>query len=234
MKEFNRNNKSFSLFHALVLVLVIGLSGCTGWDDFREYTEDGEIIYPGKVIKMETFSGDNRVKIMGKLGPDARVKTLRIFWNDYADSLELEATNEMRTTGFEQFIEVSEGLRTFIIHTYDEVENRSLAVSEIGISYGTNYRAKIKNKAVSSIYKTDSSTFVIWKPIDLSTGAKYTTVYYEVDGVQKVVDKAASSDSTELKGLIKTTPIEFETVYLPSSNCIDYFYTDKTAYTVTR
>lgn len=234
MKDFNRNNKSFSLFHSLVFILVVGLSACTGWDDFREYTNDGEIIYPGKLVEMETFSGENRVKISGKLGPDTRVTKFRIFWNEYADSLEITATADMKSAGFEQIIDVEEGLRTFVVHTYDEFENRSLAVSEIGVSYGDRYRSKIRNKTVSGIFKTDTSTYIIWKPIDLSTGAQYTKVYYEVDGVQKEVQKSAGSDSTELKGLIKTTPIEFETVYLPSLDCIDLFYTDKSAYTVTR
>lgn len=223
----------YSIFSGAVLVLLMaGSSSCTEWNEFKKYTEDGEIVYPGKITSLKVFSGEDRVKIMGTLGSDPRVTKLRIFWDDYADSVEIEATNEVKASGFEQIVEATEGLRTYVVHTYDEFNNESLPVSELGVSYGEIYRSKIRNKEVSSIHHTDSSTLVIWKPIDLSTGAQYISLDYTAGGVALTQETAASMDTTELIGLEVPTTINYHTVYLPSPESIDLFYTDTVEYSI--
>lgn len=225
--------KTGKSYNALVLMLLMMVSfSCDQWDDFRKYSAGGEIVYPGKITSLDINSGENRVQLTGTLGPDPRVSTLRIFWNDFTDSLVLQASEEIRAAGFDQIVEVSEGLRTFVVYTYDDDGNRSLPVSELGIAFGEAYRAKVQNRTVSSIHPTDSSTMIIWRPIDTSTGAHHVEVDYSVDGNALTAATQASKDTTELVGLIGGGEISFYTVYLPSAECIDLFYSDTIRYTI--
>jgi hypothetical protein len=221
MKKFIYSN-SFTLS---LITLLVGLTfSCSSWDDYKKYSEGGEIVYPGKVQAVEILSGEERVQVMGSLGPDPRVVSIRVFWNDYTDSLEIVATDEVKASGFDQLVTVEEGLRTFVFHTYDESGNRSLAVNKIGVSYGDRYRAKVHNRVFSSMFETDSSTLVIWRPIDTSTGAQYVDVSYTVDGNELNIQTPVTIDTTELIGLTSSDMIYFRTIYLPSEDCIDLFY----------
>ncbi len=218
----------------VVLTLVLFTAACTGWDEYRDYTESGEIVYPGKVQSLEIFSGHNRVRLIGTLGPDTRVTEMRIFWNDFKDSLVVAVTDEIKSSGFDEIVSVDEGLQTYTLHTYDENGNKSLPAQEIGVAYGDRYQLLVSNKEVESSFNTDSSTLIIWKPIDTSTGAQYVSIDYEVEDVAMNQQAPASEDTTELKGLIVTDSIFFHTVYLPREGCIDLFYSDTTKYDVVR
>ncbi|WP_258104241.1 DUF4998 domain-containing protein [Marinoscillum sp. MHG1-6] len=226
-----------ALIRSSVLVLIIILMGSCNeheWDDFRKYSEGGEITYPGKFTSLDIFPGENRLKFMATLSPDARVSKFRIFWNDYADSLEYAVTSEMRTNGFVDTIAMEESLRSFVIHTYDDEGNISIPVTEIGVSYGDKYRATMKKKEVSSITATDSSTILYWKPFDTSTGAELTLLEYDSSGFTASFEAPANADSTELIGLTTSSTVKFLTEYLPSDDCIDKFFTDTTSYEVVR
>lgn len=218
----------------IFMVALLALFSCTEWDGFKRYTESGEIVYPGKIESVEIFSGENRVKITGELSPDPKVSKYRIFWNDFKDSAEFDASHIAKPASFEHIIEVEEGVKTFVFHTYDELGNRSIAVSKIGASYGANYRKKMTNRIISSLFITDTSTVVIWEPIDLSTGAKYTTVEFESYGTMTVFEAPVTQDSTHLKGLIQSGTIRYATVYKPEDDSIDLFLTDYDEHDVVR
>jgi hypothetical protein len=235
MKTVNKTNKiSALLSKSVIVILTVILASCTGWDEYKEYTKDGEIVYPGKVQALEINSGHYRVQVVGALGPDNRVTEVRIFWNDYKDSLVVAVDDQIMASGFDEFISVEEGLQTYTLHTYDEFGNISLPTQEIGISFGDRYQEQVKNKVVSSIFTSDTSTFIVWRPIDTSTGAQYVSVDYEVDDVAMNAQFPVTQDTTELAGLIVSDSIYYHTVYIPRDNCIDLFYSDTTKYDVVR
>jgi hypothetical protein len=224
-----------NLFSVAVWSLLLsGIVSCSDWDDYKKYTEEGEIVYPGKITSLQILPGENRVRIIGTLGADPRVSEVRIFWNDFKDSLILEATAERKANGFDETLSIQEGLRTFVIRTYDDMGNVSLPVSEIGVSYGDRYRAKIANKVVSSIVAKTTSTVLVWKPFDLSTGAKYTSIKYLSGTDTLSLDVPAGQDSTVLTGLVLASKIKYQTIFLPNDDCIDLFYSNETEYSVVR
>lgn len=231
-KHFIQLKKLFAGSVFILSALVV--TSCTDWDEFRKYTEDGEIVYPGKVKSIEILAGKNRVRAIGTLGSDPRVVSMKVFWNDYADSLQLEVTDQMRANGFDEIIEVAEGLKAFTFYTYDEFGNQSISVNSIGVSYGEVYQTKVRNREVSSIHPTDSSTMIIWKAIDTSTGAKYTELSFESDNFDNSSKIYTYSDTTELLGVLSDTTVYFQTIFIPTSDCIDLFYSDTDSYDIER
>lgn len=233
MKKKNRGiTNSFWKGIIAFFGLIVFLSSCTGWDDFREYSKDGEIVYPGRIKSLTILSGEERVRVYGEISPDKNVTELRIFWDDFKDSLQLLVTEDIRINGFDEIIPVDEGLKTFVVYTYDEFGNRSIPMGEIGVSYGDQYRAKVHNREVSLVKKTDTSTYIIWKPFDTSTGAKYIEVEYEA-GTQMTTLFTKVSDTTNLVGLTAdTTTIRYHMIYIPEDNCIDMFRSDTLSYDI--
>jgi hypothetical protein len=79
-----RKNTRFLLAAGLVTSTLLS---CTKWDDYKKYTADGEIIYAGKLDSVKVLSGKNRVRVVGKLNADPKISSVKIFWNQNADSL---------------------------------------------------------------------------------------------------------------------------------------------------
>lgn len=220
---------------AALIVIMLGLLACeSDWDDFRKYTAGGEIVYPGRVILLETLPGKDRVQISGWLGPDPKVSEYRIFWNDFQDSVTFEASEVQKPHYFEHILDVAEGVKSFVVYTYDSLGNKSVPTSQIGTSYGQNYRKKIANRSIASVRLTDSSTIVNWEPIDISIGPLYTRIEYTVGGVEYEVESPATDPNVNIVGLLESTTIAFATIYKPEVTCIDTFSTDYNQYLINR
>ncbi|UYQ94340.1 DUF4998 domain-containing protein [Chitinophaga horti] len=202
------------------------LVSCSKWDDFKKYQVDGETLYTGKLDSIRVFSGNERVKLRGVLMPDPKIAKVRITWNDGADSL-FFPIDKGAPRLFEQTFPVSEGVKSFRVHTFDAQGNISVPVNAIGTSYGTAYKRKLTNRNVTSAVFAGGNTTINWDQIDFSIGAQYTETEYVVNGVTLNVKTPVTQASTVLTGFnTTTTKFRYRTVFRPDTSCIDYFYTD--------
>lgn len=222
-----------SKISAILLVSWAGFS-CSDWDDFLEYTQDGEIIYPGKVKNIYIYPGDSRVLVTGALGPDPKVDSYRIYWNDFADSVEIDASEAAKPSDFQHLIPVEEGVRTFVLYTYDDSGNRSIPVSVVGTSYGENYRKKMSDRQITSITVNPSTVTINWAQMDITVGAQFTEITYQVDGEPVTVQTPVTESVTVLDGLVESQLIQYTTVFRPEPSCIDLFYTAAKTYQINR
>ena len=104
----NSNMKRrYTLCSALTLVLAMTLLvSCSDWDEFKKYTANGEIVYPGKFDSVAIYPGKERVRIWGTLTADPRVKTARILWDNEQESAEFN----LEPGGvFDEIVDVQEG-----------------------------------------------------------------------------------------------------------------------------
>lgn len=210
-----------SLFVA-TLVATSGLISCSKWNDFTKYTANGEIVYPGKLDSVRILSGNNRVRIVGKLNADPKVVAVKIFWNNYADSVEYSIKGNSSGSVFEQTFPVPEGIKTFMVHSYDAEGNRSVPVSVTGKSFGDNYRRKLSARLITSIQYMSASTTINWEPADPSVGAWQNEVSYVVNGATTTVFTPATISVFD--GLPNTnTKIRYRGIFRPDSTAIDTF-----------
>ncbi|WP_210488113.1 DUF4998 domain-containing protein [Rufibacter aurantiacus] len=205
------------------LLSLMALYSCTDWDDFKEYTKDGEIQYAGKMDSVKIFSGKGRVLYKGQLSADPKVKTVKIFWNDRKDSVEYQIEKGVGKEPFERTFAVDEGVKNFVTVTYDAAGNASIPVNAIGTSYGNTYRRRLNNRLISLLDFETSRTVINWDAMDLSTGAQYTEVEYVVNGETKVITTPVSTSKTVLEGLTESTTIKYRTIFKPEPTSIDTF-----------
>lgn len=229
MKNHIKNLKRIPLLAILAMVLVGTITSCTKEDNYKKFTEGGEISYTGKLDSARVLSGKNRVLVKGLFMADPKVTYARIFWNNRADSVTVPVVKKNVVDTFSFFIErVPEGVQNFIIYTYDAAGNKSIPVYKTGRSYGERYELSLANRPIGSALTEQSGvTKITWQGMDRLTGVFATEVEY-TDINNKLVKVRTSIDSatTTLKNFKTSTSIRYRTLFLPDTVSIDTFSTN--------
>lgn len=227
----NNYNIKYSRIKALFALLLVALlyTACTKQDDFKKFVEGGEISYTGKLDSVKMFSGDSRVVLKGLFLADPKVVKCKITWNNGKDSVVLPVVkkNAIDTLVY-SISNVAEGLQNFTIYTYDKAGNKSVPVYANARSYGNRYKAFSFNRPISSA-TADASTgkgIVSWLGMDRLTGVFATEVQYtSTNNVIKKIRTKIDSTSTAIPDLKAGTDIQYRTLFLPDTSCVDTFAT---------
>ena len=73
----------------LIIAALSVLISCTKEDAYKKFQKGGEIIYAGTLDTVIAQSGKNRINLRMKLGNDASVTKVKVYWNDGKDSSQL-------------------------------------------------------------------------------------------------------------------------------------------------
>jgi Domain of unknown function/Domain of unknown function (DUF5013) len=213
-----------------LLIFIAGIySACTKQDDFKKFVAGGEISYTGKLDSVKMYSGDSRVVIKGLFLADPKVVTCKIFWNNMKDSLVIPVVKKNVVDTLKYSIPIkTEGLQNFTIYTYDKAGNKSIPVYANARSYGDRYKASLSNRPISSA-TADASTgkgIVSWLGMDKLTGVFATEVQYtSTSNATKKIRTTIDSTRTVIPDLKAGTDIQYRTLFLPDTTCIDTFST---------
>ncbi|WP_192350090.1 DUF4998 domain-containing protein [Algoriphagus sp. Y33] len=223
MKKYINSNIKCS-----IISLLAGFLTCScynyEWDEFKKYTQEGEIIYPGKLKEMEILSGKGRVLMKAELNADPKISKLKVYWNDYRDSVEFPVEKTSGLNSLEHIFEVDEGVKNFIGFTFDQDGNRSVLVDAVGTSYGEGYRRKLSNRFIESLTFNSDNTVINWGQMDPSLGAEFTELEYSLgDEELKTIITPAGESHTLLEGVTSSTTIRYRTVFRPEVTSIDTF-----------
>ncbi|WP_406823615.1 DUF4998 domain-containing protein [Pedobacter sp. KACC 23697] len=225
-----KSKKYRKLTVTALLILVAGVySACTKQDDFKKFVAGGEISYTGKLDSVKMFSGDSRVLLKGLFLADPKVVSCKIFWNNMKDSLVIPVVKKNVVDTLNYSIPIkTEGLQNFTIYTYDKVGNKSIPVYANARSYGDRYKASLSNRPISSA-TADASTgkgIISWLGMDKLTGVFATEVQYtSTSNVSKKIRTKIDSTRTVIPDLKAGTDIQYRTLFLPDTSCVDTFST---------
>ena len=204
---------------------IVLLASCSKWDDFKQYIEDGEISYTGKLDSVTVYPGNERVKLHAKLPADPKITTIRVFWNDGADSLEFGVDRSTSGNEVDYILAAEEGVNNFVLYTYDDDGNTSVPVNAVGRAYGPRYQNGLNNRQVSSAVVTDAETVISWIEMDLSAGPFATELTYQSVTGEKVIRVPIAEQATVLTDIDpEATTISYRTLFLPQPTSIDTFY----------
>lgn len=214
---------------AIVMCSVLLLS-CSKWDEYKKYQVDGEILYSGKLESVKINPGNGRAEITGLLKADPKVKKVKVLWNGGKDSVVYDVNISADGREFSQIFPIEEGIKSFVIYTYDAVGNRSVAVNVIGQIYGPRYANSLTNRVLSGAAATpDGKTNISWLPMDEASAAFATEVKYNSTTGEKILRVPVETEITTLTDVDPTTTsFSYRTLYLPKATSIDIFYTDYT------
>lgn len=214
---------------AIIALTAVVLSACTKSDEYKKFTQGGEISYTGKLDSIKIKSGNNRVFIQGLFLSDPKVTQCKIFWNNKTDSVVIPVKKKYATDTLKYFVEkVPEGVQNFVIYTYDASGNKSIPVYKTGRSYGARYQASLFNRPIESAF-TDASgaTKITWLGMDRLTGVFATEIEYTaLNNVIKKIRTTIDETTTSIADIKPGTGIRYRTLFLPDTVSIDTFSTD--------
>ncbi len=215
------------LYYLFVFTLATTfLTACKKMDaTYKDFIVSGGITYPGKVTSAKIFAGQNRVKISWLNGASPSVIKAKIYWNSYADSVEVAINQDEDVTS--KIIEnLPQGTYTFIVKTFDKKGNSSIPVELLGTVYGDIYQESLLARPLrSSVLYTDRVE-IEWGVAHISGGAYASQVkYIDVSDKERIRQFPVSEEKSTISDMKKGSPFEYRTVFLPDTLSIDTFYT---------
>ena len=210
---------------ALVFLFIGTLASCDGMDaTYKEFIEEGPIVYIGKVDSLKAYAGRNRAMLEWQKLLDPRAKTAKIFWENRTRSTELQLTDK---AGLTQVIvkDLAEGSYVFEVCTYDTHGNSSI-MSEVPCTvYGDVYEKLLFNtKVKKAVLENDVLTVTFAASLEPTFFASEIT-YMSSEGKNKTVLLKAPATQVKIDDFAGDH-ITYRSVYLPEETAIDYFYSE--------
>ncbi|MEI3800638.1 MULTISPECIES: DUF4998 domain-containing protein [unclassified Chitinophaga] len=218
-----------NIFHyiSILFSMLVILTACKKMDStYKQFVVPDGIVYPGKANSPVANAGRNRVKISWLRGADPTLTAAKIFWNNFADSVEISIPPTGDTISY-TINNLPEKSYLFVIKTYDAKGGVSVPVELFGASYGDVYQSSLLGRPVDAGILYPDSIVVKWGGADISNGAYATEVKYtNVSGATEVKRFPVSDGASTITDMKAGITYQYRTVYLPDSLSIDTFYTD--------
>jgi hypothetical protein len=189
------------------------------------FLDEGEKIYAALPDSAALSAGNNRIQIEIYV-KSTRIKTVRVYWNDGKDSLDINVDNQPGV--FKQVIEnFPEKNYIFNLLSFDKYGNKSLPYELSAQVFGDTYRESLLNRGIRSA-ETDgfgSSVTINWRTADTDKGLIFTELRYtNSDGEPTVIKVLPAESTTTISDYSFSGKIEYRAGYLPAATAIDTFY----------
>lgn len=209
--------KSKILYSIAAVALVFAAAACDKQDDsYRQYVVNGGYNYPAKPAEVVALPGFNKVAVSWAIPQDPAVKSVKVFWDNYADSMSVDYSSAVDGVVTAIVDGLEERSYTFDIVNYDGKGNKSLASEITASPYGAGWLATHAERRVRSIVmQNDSALVTLGNPVD----EMVCTVFRYKDADGKVVESdPVSVDSTYayLAHALKGKYVEYRSAYCPA------------------
>lgn len=228
MKRIIKNLNRKVLWMGLTTLFIAIFASCSKMDDYKKFTDGGEISYTGKLDSVKINSGKYRVVINGLFLADPKVKKCVIYWNNKADSVVIPVTRTSKVDTLKFTItNINEGVQNFTILTYDDAGNRSIPVYRTGRVYGERYQETLFNRGINSAFTNEAgSTTIDWGGMDRVSGVFATEVIYTNNSnTEKTIRVPIDINNYVLANFKEKSTIRYRSLFLPDTLSIDTFYT---------
>lgn len=215
-----------NILFVILIGFIVGFSSCDSQSDiYEEYVVPNGLIYPGPAHEPISYPGNKRIKISWLRGTDPRVKTAKIFWNNYTDSVELTVPSDQDTISY--IIDpIAENTYSFMIRTYDNEGNMSIPIELAGTVYGDKYRSLLKNRLLKSTYYDGQDLKLNWGAAE-NEEEGINVSWKDVNGNTQTKKVDPKDSETLLPFFDLEKPLSYSTIYKPDSLAIDVFQANK-------
>lgn len=220
--------KSIYWYSIVLFITAFAFTGCKKMDsNYKQFIVPGGLTYTGKVNSPMAYAGHNRIKISWLRGSDPNVTRAMIYWDNYADSLEvmIPPTGDTISVIINNLPEKS---YSFLIKTFDEKGISSIPVELLSGSFGEKYQAQLLNRPVNGTVIDETGKITIqWGNADISSGAFASEVKYtDILGNIKIASFPADTATSSISDFQSGSRYQYRTMFKPDSMSIDNFYTD--------
>ncbi|MDR2472460.1 MAG: hypothetical protein LBD53_02690 [Tannerella sp.] len=219
------NNKRLINTILGVIFALLAFSACDGMtDNYKQYVESGEKVYPAKANFVQAFSGKNRIRLQWLITSDPSITSAVIYWNNKRDSKNITVN---RTSGVDtvsvMLDNMPEQTYNFEIYSTDADGNKSVAAQIIGTVYGDKYRNTLLNRAIQKIEATDDGDLnIVWGSAETGNISQ-TVIYTDNKGNKQTVEATVNNSETLLEAPDFDKSFIMATVFMPDSFALDTF-----------
>lgn len=217
--------KKIYRYTVILALAVCTLAGCKKMDEiYKDFIVPGGLPYAGRITSPLVQSGRQRIKISWLRGADPSVNLARIFWNNYADSVNvpIPATGDTINVIIDK---LEEKPYTFVARTYDHKGNKSVPVELLAESFGDKYQSLLVTRPVIQSENTGSALTINWSNANKSGGAYVTEVEYTNTANTTAVKRFSVDEISSVIADYKPgTSYKYRTEYRPGKS-IDPFNT---------
>lgn len=206
--------KTISNIAVIALLSIVAVS-CYRQDDiYREYIVVGGHTYPAKAIELKAAPGHNRVVLSWTLPNDPSIRTAKVYWDNYTDSIAVDYSDfpdghvSVSVPGLE------ERSYTFDVVNFDEPGNRSLAseltARPLGISWLVTHTER---RIHSCIMDGDDAIITMTRSTDEMVATKF--MVRDLSGEWKEYEKTMGADETVIRipGVMKGKRFKYTSAY---------------------
>lgn len=173
------------LFYALLFVMSFQFTSCDKMDDIqKQYADEEEIIYLGKIDSVKVIPGFGRVKLTWEVSADPRIQRVRVYWNNNAESIVKEFNRSVSGPVKDSiFIEnLPEGNYTFELRSESDEYNPSLPTIASGTVWGPNRGDDLGTRTVNSFdLDVSEATFTLGLSPVQQISAEDSMVFSEIN-----------------------------------------------------
>lgn len=223
MKSINRFISSL----ILAFLFIISLGSCSKMNDtYKEFLEEGQLIYTGRPDTIHVHPGHNRLLLAWKIPSDPKAIKARIFWNNRLDSIDvpIDRSDSERDSVKVYFDDFEEGNYLFEIFTFDDEGNRSIKMEVIAKVYGENYISSLLTRPIDRTEMNEGALHITWGALPDTTAIGSEVFYSNSEGNEEIIFVDGMEATTIIPNFEPQT-FRHRTLYLPSLSAVDTFYT---------
>lgn len=223
--------KNYKKILAAISFLIVIYACSRKATDYESFLGGKEITYPGAAENVSVLPGKYRLKLEWHPSSDPSITKYVVYWNNYADSIIVQATTHNTQDTIECLIDnLQEYNYTFFINSYDDKGNKSI-VTEVdnARAYGSIYQTNLYNRPVNTdspfVVSDDQNSVLInfLTPDSINTN---TVVRYTNTSGQSVSENLSADSSSILLANYKFgTAVLYQSSYIPKAGAIDTFTT---------
>lgn len=192
---------------------------CYQMDDiYQQYVVDGGHVYPAKPVNLTYVKGYKRVILKWDRPYDPAVKTAKVFWENYTDSLFVDYADFPDGKVSVSIPDLAERSYTFDVKDYDGKGNISLASEITASPYGDFWLAALSERRVrqARIF-ADKARVIMSSATDQMIATEFS--YKDTLGKEvRVKDYLyPGTDTLYFPGALKGTKFEFRSCYCPAN-----------------
>ncbi|MCL3779551.1 hypothetical protein EMN47_04020 [Prolixibacteraceae bacterium JC049] len=220
--ELNLKTKKMKHLKYILILSCIYMVACTDMDDtYQEFITDGPIVYLSNADELQGFEGRERVAISWANINDPRVDYAEVTWNSGKEKQRFDIAYGKADTIFVDNLIASK--YAFNIRLCSEKGFSSLKKEVLLQVYDDVYESYLVNREIENQSYANNAlkiNFVEATP-DLICSE---FIWTDNDNNEQKSNVSSDQSSCTLENLIEGTAITMRTLFKPSENCIDTFY----------
>lgn len=215
------NIKYLQIIFILALTVAIS-SSCTKMNALHQkYLDQGEIIYAPKVDSVTPGAGNKRIQLKMFISSQ-RIETIRIYWNDYKDSVDVMNSSQTGTK-IKLLDNLAEKSYIFQFVSLDKYGHRSLSFETVGKVYGPNFQSTLNNRLLKSQTALSDGKITLQWSGSVDKAVRCNLSYINTNNLTVTRKVPMTETTTVLTDVSKD--LKYNTIFLPEPSAIDTFYT---------